>query len=60
MYRKTVNYLRGSITVRVESAFPERVVNLCAAHAIPFWDLRWIDETTFLVRTSNRALPRLP
>lgn len=59
MYRKTVNYLRGSITVRVESAFPERVVNLCAAHAIPFWDLRWIDETTFLVRTSNRALPRL-
>ena len=59
MYRKTINYLRGSVTVQVESAFPERVVNLCAAHAIPFWDLCWIDGTTFTIRTSSRALPRL-
>jgi len=54
-----INCLRGSVTVRVESAYPERVVNLCAAHAIPFWDLRWIDGATFTVRTSFGALPRL-
>ena len=59
MYRKAVNYLRGSITVQVESAYPERAVNLLGAHAIPFWDLVWIDGTTFTVRTSSRALPRL-
>ena len=59
MYRKAVNYLRGSITVQVESAYPERAVNLLAAHAIPFWELQWVDGTTFTVRTSSRALPRL-
>ncbi len=59
MYRKTVNYLRGSVTVRVESAYPERAVNLMAAHAIPFWDLQWLDGTTFTARTSRQALVRL-
>ena len=59
MYRKAVNYLRGSVTVRVESAFPERVVNLLAAHAVPFWDMRRLDETAFTVRTSWHALPHL-
>ena len=32
MYRKVLNYLRGQVTVEVESAAPERVLNLCAAH----------------------------
>ena len=59
MYRKAVNYLRGSVTVRVESAFPERVVNLLAVHAVPFWDMCRLDETAFTVRTSWHALPRL-
>ena len=59
MYKKTVNYLRGSVTVRVESPVPERVVNLCAAHAIPFWALRWADAATFTVCTTRRGLARL-
>lgn len=59
MYQKIVNYLRGSVQIRVDSAFPERVVNLCAAHEIPFWDLCWQDGVSFTVRTSRRALPRL-
>ena len=49
MYRKAVNYLRGSVTVRVESEFPERVVNLLAVYAIPFWGLRWLGENAFTV-----------
>ena len=44
MYRKVLNYLRGQVTVEVESAAPERVLNLCAAHNIPFWELEWLSE----------------
>ena len=47
MLRRTVNSWRGSVTLRVESGFPERVLNLCAAHAIPFWDLTWESEIRF-------------
>ena len=36
MYRKAVNYLRGQAVVEITSSAPERVVNLCAAHGIPF------------------------
>ena len=59
MYRKIVNYLRGSVTVQVESAFPERVINLCGERGVPFWDLRWIDGTTFMIKTTPHALPGL-
>lgn len=59
MYRKTVNYLRGSVRLRVESPYPERVINLCAAHGVPFWDLQWESETVFAVRTTRHSLPLL-
>lgn len=59
MYRKVVNYLRGSVAAQVESAYPERVLNLWGERNIPFWDLRWSDETTFTVKTSVHALPEL-
>lgn len=39
MYRKVVNYLRGEVEVRCCSAAPERVLNLCSVHNIPFWDV---------------------
>ena len=59
MYRKSVNYLRGSVTVQLESAAPERLVNLCAAHAIPFWEVQWMDERTLRVRTTRQGLVQL-
>ena len=34
MYRKTVSLLRGEVRVRVKGAFPERVLNVCAARGI--------------------------
>lgn len=37
---RTAAWLRGALRVRVESEFPERVVNLCGAHGISFSDLR--------------------
>ncbi len=45
MYRKAVNYLRGQAVVEITSSAPERVVNLCAAHGIPFWDVDWRTES---------------
>ena len=50
---RAVNYLRGQVLVRVESAFPERVLNLCAARDLGFWDLRWESETAFTCRLSR-------
>ena len=50
---RAVNYLRGQVLVRVESAFPERVLNLCAARDLSFWDLQWERETAFTCRLSR-------
>lgn len=59
MYRKVLNYLRGQVTVEVESAAPERVLNLCAAHGIPFWDLTWLSELRLRAAIDRAELPRL-
>ena len=59
MYRGLVNYLRGQTVVEVVCATPERVVNLCAAHGIPFWDLTWLTETSFRVTTTLSGARRL-
>ena len=39
MFKKAINYLHGDVLLSVESAYPERIMNLCSAHAIPFWDV---------------------
>lgn len=52
MYRKIVNYLRGEAEVRCWSAAPERVLNLCSAHDIPFWEVSWEDEAHIRFRTT--------
>ena len=59
MLQRVVNFCRGQVTVRVESGFPERVLNLCAARQIPFWDLRWETPLSFtftMTRGSWRQL----
>lgn len=59
MYRKVLNYLRGQVTVEVESAAPERVLNLCAAHGIQFWGLTWLSELRLRATIDRAELPRL-
>lgn len=59
MYRTLFNFLRGHVSVRVESPCPERVLNLCGVHEIPFWDVQWLDETTLTLRTDRRNVRRL-
>ena len=59
MLQTAVNFCRGHVTLRVESAFPERVLNLCSARRIPFWDLRWESPICFtftMTRGSWHAL----
>ena len=53
---RAVELLRGSVRVRVESDFPERVLNLCGAHGVAFSDLRWESASalSFTVRAAER------
>lgn len=61
MLKKAVKLLRGSVCVRAKSAYPERMLNLCSARDIEFWDVRWIDDTALsfcVARGDLRALRR--
>ena len=53
---RAARLLRGTLRVRVESAFPERVLNLCGAHGIAFSDLRWesVSALSFTIRAAER------
>lgn len=54
MLKRMEKALRGSVRFRVASPYPERVLNVCAARGIEFWDVSWQDETTLLL-TVRRA-----
>ena len=61
MLKKAGKLLRGSVCVRAKSAYPERMLNLCSARGIEFWDVRWIDDTALsfcVARGDLRALRR--
>ena len=52
--RGLLNRLRGQVRLRVECPYPERVLNLCGARNLAFWDLAWENGTTFTCRMSRR------
>ena len=54
-----VSRLRGQVRVRAECAFPERVLNLCGARDLAFWDLEWESPTAFTCRLSRGDWKRL-
>lgn len=58
MFRRTVNFLRGSAQLQVKGPFPERFLNLCAQNGVPFWDVRWEDTHTLTLRVSRAGLGR--
>ena len=53
MYKKAANYLLGDVLLSVESAYPERIVNLCSAHGVPFWDVQWQSGIQFTFHTTR-------
>ena len=59
MMKRIVNLLKGEVTGRVESGFPERVLNLCAEYAVAFWDIRWESPVAFTFTTTRRDWKRL-
>ena len=59
MYAKVWNYLRGNVCMQCQSIAPERVLNLCAVHEIPFWDVRWQSAEQFTLRTTREGAERL-
>lgn len=59
MLRHVVNLLKGEVTGRVESGFPERVLNLCAEYGIVFWDLNWESPVAFTFTMARRDWKRL-
>lgn len=59
MIRNLVRLLWGTVTVRVESAFPERVLNLCSAHGIGFWAMQWHSPTGFSLQMQRGDYLRL-
>ena len=54
MLRQIVNRMQGQVYIRVETAFPERVLNLCSMKNLAFWDMVWESETAFTCRMSRR------
>ena len=50
--KKIINLLRGYIEWKVTGASPEQLLNLCAQNRLPFWRLRWLEETSFTFRTA--------
>ena len=54
-----VNLLSGTVSITVESGFPERVLNLCSAHEIAFWDMQWHSPTCFSVKLKRGHYLRL-
>ena len=43
--KKVVNFLRGSVEVEAQGAFPERFLNLCAQRGVSFWGVEWVEST---------------
>ena len=59
--RGVVNRLRGQVRLRVETDYPERVMNLCSEANLAFWDLQWQGErefTCWMSRSGAAALRR--
>ena len=54
MLNQIVNRLQGQVRIRVETPFPERVLNLCGARNLTFWDMAWESDTAFTCRMSRR------
>ena len=59
MMKELINRIRGQVCIRVECAFPERVLNLCGARDLAFWDLEWESPTAFTCRLSRSDYGKL-
>ena len=54
MLKELINRARGQVWLRVTCPYPERVLNLCSARNLAFWDLEWEGENQFTCRVSRQ------
>ena len=59
MLQKIVSLLRGTVRVRAESRFPERVLNVCSARGIVFRDPAFLGEHEIALSVNRRDWRRL-
>ena len=59
MLKHVTNLLKGVLIIRVESGFPERVLNICAEYGVQFWDLKWESGVSFTFALTRRDWKRL-
>lgn len=53
------NLLRGTVTLRAEGPFPERLLNLCARNGVTFWGVEWLGEDGVRLTVRMTGVPRL-
>jgi len=62
MMKRAVNFFLGTVRVRAECPYPERVMNICALNNIAFWDYERVGPTTVefsVFQTGYRKLGEL-
>lgn len=56
---KLTNFLRGSVSLKLAGAFPERLLNALGEANIPFWDARQPDSITLWITVPRSRLGKL-
>lgn len=54
-----LHFAEGTVRLRIEAVFPERVMNLMSSHALRFWDVQWESELEFTCTMSRADFKRL-
>lgn len=54
MLKELINRIQGQVRIRAVCPYPERVLNLCSARGLAFWDLEWESAEQFTCRVSRR------
>ena len=57
--QKAVNRLRGQVRLKVEGAYPERFLNICAANGLPFWGVSYQNETCLHVSMARAQFKQM-
>ena len=52
--QRLVHLLWGEVSLLCSSDFPERILNLCAANHISFWEVEWLSQTQLRFAVSSR------
>lgn len=54
-----VNYMAGTVRIRISARYPERVINICAQSGIEFWDLERRKDGTAVMTVYIQGYRRL-